>query len=102
MRRHSSICGIDGLGVVARVFDDENFTSHGFAGTRRSFVQIDYQGAEFTFANRINDRGGVVGAYVGTNGDYHVHFVTGRGNGRIYTAAPGAKLIAGLRPGDRR
>lgn len=61
---------IDNLGriVGSYVDDDADATYHGFLRDARGrFATIDLPGAKATVANRINDRGQIVGSYENTN-----------------------------------
>jgi hypothetical protein len=74
----TSIRGINYQGTMAGVFDDADFTSHGFARTRGgSFVQLDAPHSQFTFANRINEYDAIVGFYLGDDDVIHGYVVYG-------------------------
>jgi probable HAF family extracellular repeat protein len=56
--------------------DNTTDTRHGYilhAGTYRT---LDFPGANYTEAWKINDSGQVVGRYVGADGNYHVYLFT--------------------------
>ncbi|MGH8864634.1 MAG: hypothetical protein ACREVZ_08325 [Burkholderiales bacterium] len=83
--------------MTVGVLDDSEFTSHGFAGTRRGYIQLDVPGAQFAFAIRINDRGAIVGSYLGADDDFHGYVVTGWEHGYCREGKTSGRPHAGSR-----
>jgi hypothetical protein len=51
-------------------------TRHGFLLHAGTFSTIDYPGASYTEAWKINDSGQVAGRYIGADGNYHVYLLS--------------------------
>jgi hypothetical protein len=83
----TSIRGINTGHTMVGVFDDATGALHGFVrSTAGQYIQLDVPGGQDTVANRINDRGAVIGFYAATDGSHHGFVVTGWERGQRLTA----------------
>ena len=81
---HGGPVGINKYNTVVGTYMDSNGKPHGFKRySNGSTIHLNYPGATGTFANGINDGGGIVGFYDGTDGAEH---------GFIYHNSAWAKL----------
>jgi len=78
--------GINSAGEIAGSYVDNNGNNntggsngskgHGFLLSGRVFTTIDFPGATYTEAWRINDNGQIVGRYQSGDGNFHVYLLT--------------------------
>jgi len=69
--------GINSRGDISgHYLDEKNDVRHGFVLHAGTFTTIDYPGASYTEAWKINDSGQIAGRYAGVDGKFHVYLLS--------------------------